>query len=169
MAFMSRTCHAESVAINRLSAAEMLSAQPNSIVRRAVDMSKRPDDNGVSGLPESWGRIVIPDDISELDDVAEEVRAQLRSESRHARLDRRLPYLILVAIVTATLLSLFLVPWLAGAGNTEPSPSGSPSSVSQTSTSEPQDSNPSGQTQTEAYSAIHGCEQGCVAPTALLP
>ena len=143
----------------------MLSAQLESIVRRAVDMSKRPDDNGVSGLPESWGRIVIPDDISELDDIADEVRAQMRSEARHARLDRRLPYLILVAIVTVTLVSLFLVPWLIGVSQSKSSPAPSSKSVSEVSTSSIHGASFDAQTQTHAQAAVQDCDQGCVSVT----
>jgi hypothetical protein len=87
-------------------------------------MARQPgEDNGVSGLPEEWGRVVIPDDAAELAALAEEVRGELRYDDRLARRERRLPFIVLAVTVIVTLASLFSVPWLAGAGQLEPVPS----------------------------------------------
>lgn len=87
-------------------------------------MARRPgEDNGVSGLPEEWGRIVIPDDPSQLADLEEEVRAELAHEEKLARRERRLPFIVLAATVIITLVSLFTVPWVAQLGESNPTPS----------------------------------------------
>src|SRR4051812_34039517 len=44
--------------------------------------------DGLPDLPEEWGVIVIPDDLSELDDEVEAVRAELRLTERPSRWHR---------------------------------------------------------------------------------
>ncbi|MGH8875858.1 MAG: hypothetical protein ACRD0P_00695 [Stackebrandtia sp.] len=86
-------------------------------------MASRPgEDNTVPGLPEHWGRIVIPDDVSELDDLAEEVRAELGidDEPSSACRQRRLPFIVIAVTVAIAMLSLFTVPWLGRVGQVTP-------------------------------------------------
>lgn len=100
-------------------------------------MGSRSDDgNPVSGLPEDWGRIVIPEDASELDELAQAVRFELgRSETGHERRQRRLPYIVVAVTLAIALVSLFTVPWLGGAGQiTPPRPSTSTSTTGPTET-----------------------------------
>jgi len=88
--------------------------------------------HGAQGLPDfppEWGTIVIPDDASELDAEAEQVRRELRLESRRDQSGRvlgvRFPYssatdtpsglgvpLVIMAVaILTTLISLFVVTW----------------------------------------------------------
>ncbi|GII25314.1 hypothetical protein [Planosporangium mesophilum] len=81
-------------------------------------------------LPPEWGRIVIPDDASELAQEAAKVRRELRAEARARRLKRRLhlprtdlrpgesdapplgvPLLVILIATIATLTSLFVISW----------------------------------------------------------
>jgi hypothetical protein len=83
---------------------------------------------GLPGLPPEWGYIVIPDDLSALDEESTPVRRQFRRETRRLRWRRRLrlhpraprryseetpglaiPLLIMAIAVTATLTSLFAI------------------------------------------------------------
>ena len=73
-------------------------------------------DDGVSGLPEEWGHIVIPDDVSQLDTLVAEVRRELDHDARMLRRERRLPFVVMAVTVIVTLTSLLCVPLLAGAG-----------------------------------------------------
>lgn len=81
---------------------------------------KPPDPDGLPGFPAEWGRIVIPDDASELDREAAKVRRELRRETPaglyrlHPR--RRLQHLTLpLVLVTMAVLiattSLFAAMW----------------------------------------------------------
>jgi hypothetical protein len=81
----------------------------------------------VPDLPPEWGAIVIPDDASELDQEAAELRREWRREARHKRWRRRLglaagrtpaspgalglPLLIMSIALIATLTSLFALAW----------------------------------------------------------
>lgn len=82
--------------------------------------------DGLPGLPPEWGTVIIPDDASELDAEAVELRRELRREARQSRWRRRfglsgrtdpdepsigLPLLIMAIAVVATLTSLFAVAW----------------------------------------------------------
>src|SRR5690349_8621179 len=80
-------------------------------------------------LPEEWGVIVIPDDLSELSDEVEAVRAELRLAERPTRWRRfaarpgvrrarrlaamtlRAPVLIISMAVLVTVASLFASAW----------------------------------------------------------
>src|SRR3954467_1554756 len=80
-------------------------------------------------LPEEWGVIVIPDDLSELSDEVEAIRAELRLTERPARWQRlthgpgvrrlrriaaltlRAPVLIISMAVLVTVASLFASAW----------------------------------------------------------
>src|SRR3954447_1473572 len=82
-----------------------------------------PDD--LPDLPEEWGVIVIPDDLSELSDEVAAIRAELRETERPSRLRRflnrpamrrlrkvangavRAPVLIISMAVLVTVASLF--------------------------------------------------------------
>ena len=86
-----------------------------------------PDD--LPDLPEEWGVIVIPDDLSELSDEVEAVRAELRQSDRSDRWRRvfdrpglrqlrqlglallRAPVLIISMAVLVTVASLFASAW----------------------------------------------------------
>ena len=86
-----------------------------------------PDD--LPDLPEEWGVIVIPDDLSELSDEVEAVRAELRQSDRTDRWHRlfnrpglrqlrrltlalmRAPVLIISMAVLVTVASLFASAW----------------------------------------------------------
>jgi hypothetical protein len=95
-----------------------------------------PPDDGRGGLPDlppEWGTVVIPDDASELDAEATEIRRELRWSTRRARLHRfvrrsmrrraaplGIPVLIMAIAIITTLVSLFAVTWNHPA--TSPSP-----------------------------------------------
>jgi hypothetical protein len=86
-----------------------------------------PDD--LPDLPEEWGVIVIPDDLSELDDEVEAIRAELRLAEKPSRWRRflarpgmrrarriaattlRAPVLIISMAVLVTVASLFASAW----------------------------------------------------------
>jgi hypothetical protein len=86
-----------------------------------------PDD--LPDLPEEWGVIVIPDDLSELSDEVEAIRAELRESERATRWQRlrnrpamrrlrrvaavtlRAPVLIISMAVLVTVASLFASAW----------------------------------------------------------
>lgn len=86
---------------------------------RDDDGRRPPDPDGLPGLPEEWGHIVIPDDASELDREAARVRRELRREAllrryrigggRHHQLTLPLVVLALAILVTTT--SLFAAMW----------------------------------------------------------
>jgi hypothetical protein len=93
--------------------------------------------DGVPELPPEWGRIVIPDDASALDDEAAEVRKELRKETRRYRWQRWIrvaapgkrdvpslgvPLAIMAIAVIATLISLFAVAWPGGYPQGTPDP-----------------------------------------------
>ncbi len=99
--------------------------------QRNGDGSDRPPEGGGSsdglpGLPPEWGVIIIPDDLSELDQEAEKIRRDLRKEARHDTWRRRLgapggqhdgqesptlgmPLLIMAVAIIAAVTSLFTV------------------------------------------------------------
>lgn len=86
-------------------------------------MGSRPgEDSPLSGLPEEWGRIVVPDDASDLEDLAEEVRHELGLAEYVGleRRQRRLPFIVVAVTVAIALVSLFTVPWLGRAGQVTP-------------------------------------------------
>jgi hypothetical protein len=82
-------------------------------------------------FPEEWGVIVIPDDLSELSDEVEAIRAELRQAEKHSRWQRlaarpatrwlyrgavlalRAPVLIISLAVLVTVASLFASAWPA--------------------------------------------------------
>jgi hypothetical protein len=86
-----------------------------------------PDD--LPDLPEEWGVIVIPDDLSELSDEVEAIRAELRQAERRTRWQRiadrpvvrllrrvataalKAPVLIISMAVLVTVASLFASAW----------------------------------------------------------
>lgn len=87
-----------------------------------------PDDgtpHGVPDLPPEWGTIVIPDDASELDREAAQIRRELRRGTRGGRLRKLfgvpadpsgtnglgVPLIIMSVAVITTLISLFVVSW----------------------------------------------------------
>ena len=82
-------------------------------------MVGQPDENGIEGLPEEWGRIHIPDDARDLDPLAEQVRREL---FKAHRAEMRLPYLILAIAVVMTLIGMFVVPAIGTPGRVDPSP-----------------------------------------------
>jgi hypothetical protein len=85
--------------------------------------------DGLPGLPEEWGVIVVPDDLSELTDEVNAVRAELRREQTRNRWQRftdrpavrrlrrvaaaavRAPVLIISMAVLVTVASLFASAW----------------------------------------------------------
>lgn len=85
--------------------------------------------DGLPDLPEEWGVIVVPDDLTELSDEVEAVQAELRRDARHTRwqqltdrrglrLLRRLgtaalraPILIISLAILVTMASLFASAW----------------------------------------------------------
>ncbi|GAA2902961.1 hypothetical protein Acy02nite_45200 [Actinoplanes cyaneus] len=99
----------------------------------ASDNGGWPPDGGSSGglpdLPEEWGVIVIPDDLSELSDEVEAVRAELHLSPPAGRLQRflrrpairwarkagtlmlRAPALIISMAILVTVASLFASTW----------------------------------------------------------
>jgi len=83
---------------------------------------------GLPDFPADWGSVVIPDDASELDHEAAQLRAELRREIRRHRLRRAfglpdmgtqdgrqpalgVPIVIMIVAVLTTLISLFVVTW----------------------------------------------------------
>src|SRR5689334_9460465 len=81
---------------------------------------------GLPDLPAEWGVIVVPDDLSELGDEVDEVRAELRRAAQHTRWERRpglrllrrlgaagvrAPMLIISMAVLVTVASLFASAW----------------------------------------------------------
>lgn len=81
---------------------------------------------GLPDLPEEWGVIVVPDDLSALTDEVTAVRAELRRETRRLRMARRpvlrvlhrlaaagvrAPVLIISMAVLVTIASLFASAW----------------------------------------------------------
>ena len=88
----------------------------------------------LSGLPPDWAAVVIPDDASELDAEAAEVRAELARERRRRRVQRTLrldrlvryglsaPLAGLVLLVVASFASLLVVVLPAGSPLTRPAP-----------------------------------------------
>ena len=93
-------------------------------------------ERGVSGLPEDWGKVVIPDDLSELDGLVGTVRAELRAEERYderrARRENRLPVIVLVITIIITLASLSTIPIFGRLSDADPTPSPSISVVTST-------------------------------------
>ena len=85
--------------------------------------------DGLSGLPEEWGVIVVPDDLSELSDEVTAVQAELRRDHQRTRWElfadrpvvralRRLgsagvraPVLIISMAILVTIASLFASAW----------------------------------------------------------
>jgi hypothetical protein len=102
--------------------------------------------DGLPDLPEEWGVIVIPDDLSELSDEVTAVRAELRRAHQHTRWERfaerpgmralrrlgaaslRAPVLIISMAVLVTVASLFASAW--------PGPSRSPATQRTASTTD---------------------------------
>jgi hypothetical protein len=102
--------------------------------------------DGLPDLPEEWGVIVIPDDLSELDDEVEAIRAELRRAGQRGRWHRltdrpavrqvrrvaaaavKAPVLIISMAVLVTVASLFASAW--------PSPPRSPSTARTASTAD---------------------------------
>jgi hypothetical protein len=85
-----------------------------------------PNGGGLPDLPPEWGVVIIPDDPSELDREATQVRRELRWHARGIRWRRRLhlpargrrdasslglPLLIMAIAIVATLTSLFALAW----------------------------------------------------------
>ena len=91
--------------------------------------SGRPNDGGLPDLPEEWGVIVVPDDLSELDDEVRAVRAELAITQPRTRWQRfaarpavgpvrriiaagvRAPVLIVSMAMLVTVASLFASAW----------------------------------------------------------
>ncbi len=48
-----------------------------------------PDGGGLPDLPPEWGTVVIPDDLTELDDEAAVIRRDFRRQARRNRWRRR--------------------------------------------------------------------------------
>lgn len=98
-----------------------------------------PDGGGLPDLPPEWGVVVIPDDLTELDDEAGAIRRDFRREARRNRWRRRfgrppvyraspddppalgLPLLIMSIAIIATLTSLFAIVWPAAHRPVQPS------------------------------------------------
>lgn len=86
---------------------------------RDDDGRRPPDPDGLPGLPEEWGHIVIPDDAAELDREAARVRRELRREAllRRYRIGGRrhhqltLPLIVLALAILVTTTSLFAAMW----------------------------------------------------------
>ncbi len=84
-----------------------------------------PDPDGLPGLPPEWGLVVIPDDLSELAEEADQLRRELRRERRRDRWRSRLhlrrrapsaprrprillaPSIVMVLAILLTVASLF--------------------------------------------------------------
>ncbi len=84
---------------------------------------------GLPDFPPEWGTIVIPDDASELDIEAEQVRRELSQETRRDQVGRLfgvpfpyssgaeapsglgVPLVIMAVAILTTLISLFVVTW----------------------------------------------------------
>lgn len=97
-----------------------------------------PEGGGLPGLPPEWGTVVIPDDLTELDDEATAIRRHFRREARRNRWRRRfgrpavyggrdedapalgLPLLIMSIAIIATLTSLFAIAWPAHVRSSAP-------------------------------------------------
>lgn len=109
---------------------------------RDDDGRRPPDPDGLPGLPEEWGHIVIPDDAAELDREAARVRRELRREvllrryriggGRHHQLT--LPLIVLALAILVTTTSLFAAMWpqhhrVAAAGPSSPAVSPTPVTV----------------------------------------
>jgi len=85
--------------------------------------------DGLPGLPEEWGVIVVPDDLAELSDEVTAVQEELRRDQRNTRWDRfterpvvralrrlgsaglRAPVLIISMAILVTIASLFASAW----------------------------------------------------------
>ncbi|MEV6600546.1 hypothetical protein AB0M36_27400 [Actinoplanes sp. NPDC051346] len=85
--------------------------------------------DGLRGLPEEWGVVVVPDDLSELSDEVTAVRAELHQSERRTRWQRftdrsgirvlrrlgpaglRAPVLIISMAILVTIASLFASAW----------------------------------------------------------
>jgi hypothetical protein len=94
------------------------------------DPANGPPDGALPGLPPAWGSVVIPDDLTALADEVALVRAELRGEARRRRRRRwtrrfirtdrygrpavRLPALLLILAVLATLTGLFTLGYGGG-------------------------------------------------------
>jgi hypothetical protein len=82
------------------------------------DQSREPE---LPDLPPEWGRVEIPDDLSELAEEAEQIRQELAREREEGRPPRRpasggepsigVPLLIMSVAVVITLISLFAMTW----------------------------------------------------------
>jgi hypothetical protein len=107
---------------------------------RDDDGRRPPDPDGLPGLPEEWGHIVIPDDAAELDREASKVRRELRREAllrryrigggRHHQLT--LPLIVLALAILVTTTSLFAAMWPQHHRAASAAKSSSPSAVSPT-------------------------------------
>jgi hypothetical protein len=88
------------------------------------DSGRRPPDpEGLPGFPAEWGRIVIPDDASELAREAAKVRRELRRDAllrryglhpRHRLRHLALPVILVIMAVLVTTTSLFAAMWPQG-------------------------------------------------------
>ncbi len=105
------------------------------------------DGNGVPDLPPEWGTVVIPDDLTELDDEARPVQREFRRLARRNRWRRRfgraplqttvaddspalgLPLLIMAIAIIATLTSLFAIAWPAQSQHATPQASNPPAAT----------------------------------------
>jgi hypothetical protein len=99
-----------------------------------------PNGGGLPDLPPEWGVVIIPDDLSELDREASQIRRELRWRIRGDRWRRRLhlptrsatasrdgsslglPLLIMAIAIVATLTSLFALAWPGPGGHPAASP-----------------------------------------------
>ncbi len=103
---------------------------------------KPSDGGGLPDLPPEWGTIVIPDDLTELDDEARPIRRDFRREARRNRWRQRfgrppiygrdddspalgLPLLIMSIAIIATLASLLAIAWPAARASRETPPTAS--------------------------------------------
>jgi hypothetical protein len=83
-----------------------------------------PDDGGLPNLPPEWGVVVVPDDLTELDREAADLRRESRRKARRDRWRRRfglspkapgdsppvgIPLLIMSIAIVAALTSLFAI------------------------------------------------------------
>ncbi len=92
---------------------------------------------GLPGFPAEWGRIVIPDDASELDRDSAKVRRSLRRHKLLRRYQQRtsqrfhhlaLPLILVTMAVLVTTTSLFAAIWPTGHTRTNPRESGTSAS-----------------------------------------